>query len=102
MVTESIIEIMHKAEMMESPEMLLSDDDIENIKKLELCIFDIYSKRKEKGKKSTYDNRTLNAFMVELSILIDDIKAKKNIKNFVSDGLGGPRFGIDVRVKRED
>lgn len=102
MVTESIIEIMHKAEMMESPEMLLSDDDVENIKKLELCIFDIYSKRKEKGKKSTYDNRTLDAFMVELSIMIDDIKDRKNIRNFVSHGLGSPRLGIDVIVKYEE
>lgn len=102
MVTESIIEIMHKAEMMESHEMLLSDNDVENIKKLELCMFDIYSKRKEKGEKSIYDNRTLNAFMVELSIMIDDIKVKKNINNFVSHVSGSPRFGIDVRVKYEE
>lgn len=102
MVIESIVEIMHKAEMMESPEMLLSDDDVENINKLELCMFDIYSKRKEEGEKSIYDNRTLNAFMVELSIMIDDIKTKKNIKNFISHVPGGPRFGIDVRVKYEE
>lgn len=102
MVTESIIETMHIAEMMESPEMLLSDDDIENLKKLEMCTFNIYNEAKQKGKKSTYDNRTLNALMVELSIMIDDIKARKNIRNFVSHGLGSPRFGIDVIVKYEE
>lgn len=99
MATESIIEIMHNAEMMESPEMLLSDNDIESLKKLEMCIFDIYNEAKQKGKTSTYDNKTLDALMVELSVMIDDLKQAKNIKNFVSNVPGGPRFGIDVRVK---
>ena len=99
MVTESIIETMHRAKMMKSPEMSLSDDDIESLKKLEMCIFNIYSEAKQKGKTSTYDNKALNALMVELSVMIDDFKQNKNIKNFVSDVPGGPRLGIDVRVK---
>ncbi len=102
MVTESVIKTIHKAEAMESPEMLLSDDDIENLKKLQRCTFDIYSNAKEKGKKNTYDNKTLDAFMIELSLVIDDLEQKKNIKNFISYESGRPTLGISVKVKHED
>lgn len=77
---------------------IISDRDAKNLEKLSMCLYDIHSQSKKEGRKTTYDNPTLEEFMNDFALMLDNIRKKKNIKDYISYYMG-VRFGLDVSVK---
>ncbi len=77
---------------------IISDRDVKNLYDLSMCILNIRKRATDENRKTVYDNYTLERFMDELTLMIDDISRKKNIKDHISHVMGA-RFGIDVPVK---
>ena len=84
-------------DIMPEPEDI-SDRDIRTLEELEICIYNIRSRAmKEKGIESMYDNITLDNFMDQFTVMIDDIKRKKNIKDYIAH-RPGPQLEISTPV----
>ena len=77
---------------------IVSDRDVTNLYDLSMCIFNIRKKAKNEKRKTTYDNRALEEFMDDFTLMIDEISRKKNIKDFIAH-RPGPTFEISVPVK---
>jgi hypothetical protein len=77
---------------------IISDRDVKTLYDLSMCILHIRKKAQDEDSKITYDNRALEEFMNEFTLMIDEISRKKNIKDYISHIMGA-RFGIDVPVK---
>lgn len=77
---------------------IISERDAKNLEQLSMCLYEIHSKAKEEGRKTTYDNPTLEEFMNDFALMLDKIREKRNIKDYISYYMG-VRFGLDVTVK---
>lgn len=67
----------------------LTDHDIKILEGLSKCIFDIWSEEIQKKKRGTvYDNKAIDDFMSEFTIMIDNIMRNKNIKDYISHAHG--------------
>lgn len=77
---------------------IISDRDVKNLYDLSMCIFHIRKKAKDENRETVYDNHTLEEYMNEFTLMIDEISRQKNIKDYISH-IVGARFGIDVPVK---
>ena len=77
---------------------IISDRDVKNLYDLSMCILHIRKKAKDENRETVYDNRTLEEYMNEFTLMIDEISRQKNIKDYISHVIGA-RFGIDVPVK---
>ena len=80
---------------------MLTDHDIETLKELSTCLLGIWSREiEEKKRNKTYDNKALDAFMAEFTVMIDDFVNKKNIIDYVSY-VRGAYLTIEVPVRYE-
>lgn len=77
---------------------IISDRDVKNLEQLSMYLYEIHSHAKKEGRKTTYDNPTLEEFMNDFALMLDNIRKKKNIKDYISYYMG-VRFGLDVSVK---
>lgn len=77
---------------------IISDRDVKNLYDLSMCILHIRKRAKDENRETIYDNRVLEQFMDEFTLMIGEISRKKNIKDYISHVMGA-RFGIDVPVK---
>ena len=77
------------------PAEIISDRDVTNLYDLSMCILNIRNKAKNE---KTYDNSTLEEFMDDFTLMIDDISRKKNIKDFIAH-RPGPMLEISIPVK---
>ena len=87
----------HKEPELELSE-IISDRDVKNLYDLSMCILHIRKNAKDENRETIYDNRALEQFMDEFTLMINEISRKKNIKDYISH-VAGARFGIDVPVK---
>lgn len=79
----------------------LTEHDIKILADLSRNILDIWSAEIDKNKRSTvYDNKVLDDFMSEFTIMIDNLKRNKNIKDYISY-THGAYFSIEVPAKQE-
>lgn len=79
----------------------LTEHDINLLVDLSKNLLDIWSEEIEKKKRSTvYDNKVLDDFMSEFTIMIDNLKRNKNIKDYISY-THGTYFSIEVPAKQE-
>lgn len=84
------------------PAEILSDHDVQILKDMSSCLLTIWSREiQEKKRTKIYDNRTLDEFMSEFTLMIDDLQKNKNIKNYISHALGRARLEIDAPVSYE-
>lgn len=85
---------MTKAYLLE----ILNDHDVKTLEELSICMLNIWSKEiEEKKRKKVYDNTTLDAFMAELTIMIEDIIRSKKITDYISH-IHGARFVVEVPI----
>lgn len=77
---------------------IISDRDVTNLYDLSVCILHIRKRAKDEGKKTTYDNPTLEEFIDDFTLMIDDISRKKNIRDYIGH-RPGPTLEISVPVK---
>ena len=75
----------------------LSDRDVKTLEELTMCIYNIRSKTK-KERDTIYDNPTLDKFMDELTIMIDEISRQKSIKDYIAH-RPGPQMEISVPLE---
>ena len=84
---------------------IISDRDVKNLHDLLVCILHIRKRAKDENRKTVYDNRALEEFMDQFTLMIDEVSRNKNIKDYISHIMGAlkdskvPLFGIDVPVK---
>ncbi len=81
------------------PAEIISDRDVTNLYDLSMCILQIRKRAKEENRKTTYDNPTLDSFMDEFTLMIDEISRKKNIKDFISHPPNGSQLEVSTRVQ---
>jgi hypothetical protein len=82
------------------PAELLTDHDIKILGELSMSIFDIWSEEIQKKKRGiVYDNKTLDDFMSEFTIMVDSLIREKNIKDYISH-IHGNYLTIEVPVRR--
>lgn len=77
---------------------MISDRDVKTLYDLSMCILHIRKKAKDENRENVYDNRALEEFMDEFTLMINEISRKKNIKDYISHVMGA-RFGVDVPIK---
>lgn len=77
---------------------IISDRDVTNLYDLSMCILHIRKRAKDENRKTTYDNSTLEEFMDEFTLMIDEISRKKNIKDFIAH-RPTPSLEISTPVK---
>lgn len=77
---------------------MITDRDVKNLYDLSMCILNIRKRAKDENRETVYDNRALEEFMDQFTLMIDEISRNKNIKDYISH-IVGARFGIDVPVK---
>lgn len=89
-----------KDEHPKDPELseTISDRDITNLYDISMCILNIRKRAKDENRKTIYDNPTLEEFMDEFTIMIDEISRKKNIKDFIAH-RPTPSFEISAPVR---
>ncbi len=63
---------------------IISDRDVKNLYDISMCILHIRKKAQDENRKTVYDNRALEEFMDEFTLMIDEISRKKNIKDYIS------------------
>ena len=81
------------------PTEALTDHDINISEHLSENIFDIWSEEIQKKKRGTvYDNKALDNFISELTIMVDNITRNKQIKDYISH-THGDYLAIEVPVK---
>lgn len=61
---------------------IISDRDVKNLYDISMCILHIRKKAQDENRKTVYDNRALEEFMDEFTLMIDEISRKKNIKDY--------------------
>ena len=77
---------------------IISDRDITNLYYLSMCILHIRKKARDEKRDGVYDNSTLEEFIDNFTLMIDEISRKKNIKDFIAY-RPGPMLEISVPVK---
>lgn len=77
---------------------IISDGDVTNLYDLSMCILHIRKRSLDENRKTVYDNSTLERFMDEFTLMIDEISKKKNIKDYISH-VASPKFEISVPIK---
>lgn len=83
------------------PAEALTEHDIKILGDLSRCLFDIWSEEFQKKKRDTvYDNKTLDDFMSEFTIMLDNLTTNKHIKDYISHTYR-TYFSIEVPVKYE-
>jgi hypothetical protein len=83
------------------PAEVLTEHDIKNLEILSSNIFDIWSKEIQKNKRSrVYDNETLDDFISEFAIMIDNLTRNKHIKDYITH-THGTYLTIEVPIKHE-
>lgn len=83
----------------ENPAETLTDHDIKILEKLSIDLYDIWSQEIQQKKRDTvYDNKTLDAFISEFTVMIDSLTRDKNIKNYISH-IHGTSLTIGVPVR---
>lgn len=81
------------------PAEALTDHDIKILEKLSSDIFGIWSEEIQKKKRGTvYDNKALDDFMSEFTIMVDNLARNKQIKDYISH-THGAYLTIEVPVK---
>lgn len=77
---------------------IISDRDATNLYELSTCIVHLRQKARDDQRNTTYDNPTLEEFMDNFALMIDEISRKKNIKDFIAH-RPGPIFELSAPVK---
>jgi hypothetical protein len=77
---------------------IISDRDVTNLYELSMCILHLRKKAKDENRKATYDNATLEEFIDNFTLMIDEISRKKNIKDFIAH-RPGPILEVSAPVK---
>lgn len=81
------------------PEDKLTDHDIKTLEELSTCLLGIWSREiEEKKRDHIYDNKALDAFMAEFTVMIGDLINKKNIVDYISY-VHGAHLTIEVPVR---
>lgn len=83
------------------PAETLTEHDIKILEALSGNIFDIWSEEIQKKKRRTvYDNKALDDFMSELTIMIDNLTRNKHIKDYISH-THGAYLTVEAPIKYE-
>lgn len=77
---------------------IISDSDVTNLYDLAMCILHIRKRSLDENRKTVYDNSTLERFMDEFTLMIDEISKKKNISDYISF-VAGSRLELAVPIK---
>ena len=77
---------------------IVSNRDVTNLYDLSMCILNIRKKARDEKRDGVYDNRTLEEFVDNFTLMIDEISRKKNIRDFIAH-RPGPILEISVPVK---
>lgn len=64
------------------PEAILTEKDIEKIRIIHKCIYDLILT--EKGKELIFKNKTLDSFVAGFLYMLEDIKESKHIADWIS------------------
>lgn len=80
---------------------IISDRDVTNLYDLSMCIVKIRKKAKDEKRKTVYDNQTLENFMDEFTLMINEISRTKNIRNYIAR-KPRPTFEISTPVIYKD